>query len=100
MKASEWIDRFKAKRQIDSDYRAAKVLGLSRNAISNYRNGTPTMDEKTAISLARELGERPEAIVIDQMAERATDPTLRASLREMARGLCMLCLIGSGPRLA
>ena len=96
MKAAEWIDRVKTKRQIDSDYRVAKVLGLSRSAISGYRSKTPTLDEKSCFSVAIALGERPEAVLLDQAAERIKDPKARTTLSDMARALCILCLTPNG----
>lgn len=98
MKASEWIDRVKKQHGWESDYRAAKELGLSRNAISNYRGGTRlTLDEDVAIKVAGALGERPEAVVLDQMAERVKTPDLRTALLAHAKALCILCSIAVAP---
>ena len=91
MKAAEWIDRVKAVRQIDSDYAVAKLLGLSRSSISGYRSKIPTLDENTALSVAAALGERPEAVLLDQVAERVKDANVRSTLSKMARSLCILC---------
>lgn len=92
MKAAEWIDRAKKANGWDSDYRAAQALGLSRNAISNYRGGLrPTFDEETSIKVAAALGERPEAVLLDQYAERTKTPEVRAALLDAARRLCILC---------
>jgi transcriptional regulator with XRE-family HTH domain len=91
MKAAEWIDRVKVKRGWESDYRAAKELGLSRNTISNYRVKTPTLDEETAIKVAGALGMNPAGIIIDQVAERSKDAAIRSSLSKVAGELCILC---------
>jgi ParB-like chromosome segregation protein Spo0J len=91
MKAADWIDRVKAKRQIDSDYGVAKLLGLSRQSVSGYRSRIPTLDETTALSVAMALGEKPEAILLDQLAERTKDAKTRSALSKMARSLCVLC---------
>jgi transcriptional regulator with XRE-family HTH domain len=96
MKASEWIDRVKLSRGWDSDYRAAKELGLSRNTISNYRTRTPTLDEDTAIKVAAALGERPEAVLLDQYAERTRNPEVRSALLDAGRRLCILCKVPNG----
>ncbi|WP_341904053.1 hypothetical protein [Polaromonas sp. YR568] len=92
MKAADWIDRVKAARGWDSDYKAAKELGISRNTISTYR-GRPmtTLEEDTAISVANALGERPEAVLLDQYAERTKNPAVRSALKEAASKLCILC---------
>ncbi|MCM2250832.1 MAG: hypothetical protein NDJ19_00595 [Ramlibacter sp.] len=91
MKASEWIDRVKKQRGWESDYRAAKEIGLSRTAISNWRVRPMTLDEDSAIKVAAALGERPEAVLLDQYAERTKNPAVRSALTEAARRLCILC---------
>ena len=93
MKASEWIDRAKLLRGWESDYRAAQGLGLSRTTISKYRTSTPTLDEDSAIKVAAALGERPEAVLLDQYAERTKNPAVRSALLDAARHLCILCSI-------
>lgn len=94
MKAAEWIDRVKKTTGIESDYGVAKALGLSRTTISTYRVRPSTLDEEVAIKVANALGERPEAVVLDQMAERVKTPDLRTALLAQARALCILCSIG------
>lgn len=91
MKAAEWIDRVKKATGIESDYGIAKALGLSRQTISAYRGKTPTLDEETAVKVAEALGERPEAVYLDQLAERTKSPALRSALAAAASRLCILC---------
>lgn len=95
MKAAEWIDRVKAARGWTSDYRVAKELGFNPNTISNYRaNGTP-MDEAIAIKVAEALGEKPEAVLLDQFAERVKDQAISTALSKVAKSLCILCKVTS-----
>ena len=91
MKAAQWVDRVKIARGWESDYRAAKELGLSRNTISNYRTKTPTLEEDTALKIAAALGQAPEVILIDQMIERSKSEVARSALRDAAARLCILC---------
>lgn len=85
MKAAEWIDRVKIARGWDSDYRAAKELGLSRNTISTYRGGkSGTMDEDTAVKVAQALGLDAAAVIVDQVAERSKSPEISAALHALA----------------
>ena len=85
MKAADWIDKVKAARGWESDYRTAKELGLTRNAISNFRAGrNQTMDEGSALKVAQALGVEPAAIIIDQLAERSKDQGLRTALQQVA----------------
>lgn len=81
MKAAEWIDRVKAAKGLPSDYAAAKALGVSRQAVSDYRNKMGTMDEEMSIKVAEAIGERPEFVLIDQLAERAKSDVARTAYR-------------------
>ena len=93
MRAYEWIERVKKARQIDSDYAVAKTLGVSRTAVSRYRNHPGTLDEDIAIKVANAIGEKPEAVLLDQLAERVKDAQTRTALLDMARAACALCKI-------
>lgn len=93
MKAAEWIDKLKAARGWESDYRVAKELGFKPNTISGYRaHGTP-MDEAIAIKVAQALGEKPEAVLLDQFAERVKDQAISTALHRVASSLCILCKV-------
>lgn len=91
MKAAEWIDRVKKKLGIESDYAAAKALGISRNAISTYRAKGSTLDEAASLSVASALGIAPAGVILDQIAERVKAPEVRTTLLAEARRLCILC---------
>jgi hypothetical protein len=91
MKAAEWIDKVKAAHGWESDYRVAKELGFRPNTISQYRSHGGTLDEGIAVKVAISLGEKPEAVVFDQLAERVKSPDLRSALLAEARKLCILC---------
>lgn len=91
MRAIEWIDKVKAAHHVESDYAAAKVIGVGKQTVSNFRTRGTTMDEDTAIKVAAALGERPAAIILDQAAERVKSPDARTALLEQARQLCILC---------
>lgn len=99
MKAAGWIDRVKAARGWESDYRAAKELGIGRTTLSNYRCKDGTLDEEMAIKVASALGERPEAVLLDQYAERTKNADVRSALTAAARSLCILCLIPEALKL-
>lgn len=92
MKAAEWIDRVKAAKGWDTDYRVSKELGFTRSAMSSIRHGdSVTLSEETAIKVAHALGEKPEAVLLDQFAERVKDQAISSALHRMARDLCILC---------
>ena len=91
MKAFEWIDRVKTARGIESDYAAAKALGIAKQTISMYRSRESTLDENAAITVANALGIEPIGIILDQTAERAKSPEIRAALFAEAKRVCILC---------
>lgn len=91
MKAFEWIDRVKSARGIESDYAAAKLLGVNKSTISQYRSRESTLDEDAAITVANMLGLEPAGVILDQAAERVKSPEVRATLLAEARRLCILC---------
>ncbi len=94
MKAGTWIDRVKTAKGLPSDYAAAKALGLSRFTVSGYRKRPDaTLDEDSAFAVASVLGELPEAVLLDQYAERTKNPQTRAALLDAARRLCILCKV-------
>ena len=93
MKAAFWIDRVKSSCSLKSDYGVAKRLGIGRATVSRYRSADSTLDEDTAIKVASALGERPEAVLLDQYAERTKNPAVRSALLSAARDLCILCKV-------
>lgn len=100
MKAFEWIDRVKKHRGIESDYAAAKLVGLTKSTISLYRSRGSTLDENAAISVAKTLGISPAGVVLDQAAERTKTPEIRAALLAEAARVCILCLLGKAAKSA
>lgn len=94
MKAVEWIDRVKAAKGWESDYRAAQELGITRGGMSQIRTGdTETLREETAVKVAEFLGVDPAAIVLDQVAEKSKNEAVRAALQRVAHDLCILCKV-------
>jgi transcriptional regulator with XRE-family HTH domain len=64
------LNRYKDFHHLPSDYAAAKKLGLSRQAISNWRTGTHTMDDATALLVAQDIGADPLATLAAVHLER------------------------------
>lgn len=88
MKAADWIDKVKLAHGWESDYRAAKELGLSRNTISTYRGGrSDTMDEDTAVKVASALGHPAEVVLLDQAMERSKNEEARTALAGLLQRL-------------
>lgn len=88
MKAADWIDRVKTAKGWASDYRASQELGLSRNAVSNYRAGLrSTLDDEVALRVASALGEPPELVLLDQAMERSKSDDARTALAGLLQRL-------------
>lgn len=85
MKASEWIDAVAAAEGGCSDYRVAKVLGISKQAVSKYRTRGGTLDETVARKVEKHLGLKPGTVMIDQLQERATDPEVKAIFQRLGK---------------
>lgn len=81
---NELLDQFKKRKGIDSDYAAAKELGVRPNRLSNYRTGVSHADDRTAVMLADALGlDRLKTIARINM-DRARDAGEKAFWRQIA----------------
>lgn len=98
MKAIEWVDRVKSAKGIESDYAAAKALGISRNAVSRYRNVPCTLDEDVAAKVAEALGVKLSGVLIDQMAERAKSEKARRELKKEAERIMQIVSTRGRPK--
>ena len=63
------IDR--AKQKFGSDYRSAKVIGVSTSYLSKVRAGEKPMSPEVASDLAEAIGEDPIIAAIEALAARA-----------------------------
>ena len=73
-----FLERFKAALQIKTDYRLAKLLGISHTSVLHWRNGRTRPDDLVVIRMARLMHSDPAPIVAELHAERAKDPESRA----------------------
>ncbi|QXZ10950.1 helix-turn-helix domain-containing protein [Comamonas sp. Y33R10-2] len=87
MRAFEWIDRAKNAAKIESDYAIAKILGIHRATVSNYRKSSGLLDVEVSIKVAEIMGIPPEKILLDQLAESVKTPAAKAALERF----CILC---------
>lgn len=86
------IDQFKLKNGLESDYAAAKALGVRPNRISNYRTMTSHADDKTAIMLADALGLDRLTTIAKINQDRSTDVKEKAFWKSIASAAAMLLL--------
>ncbi|QGZ37756.1 helix-turn-helix protein [Pseudoduganella flava] len=71
MRTVNYLDAIKTRLNLPSDYALAKRLGITQQAISNYRAGRSKMDDDVALTIAELLGVNPLAVIAAANAERA-----------------------------
>lgn len=67
-----------------SDYRLAKVLGMSQQGISSLMVNGGTLSDENAVKLALELDLPPSYVIICMHWQRAKDATTRAAWEDAA----------------
>ncbi|WP_295375602.1 helix-turn-helix domain-containing protein [uncultured Pseudacidovorax sp.] len=87
MNTIELLDRAKEATGIESDYRLAQVIDVTKSAVSGWRHGKSHPDDEIAARLAEMAGENPTSIVAELHAARAKTPAARALWMQMAHQL-------------
>lgn len=77
MRTVDYLEAAKRKAGLASDYALAKRLGVSRQAITWYRNKGGTFDPTTAARVAELLEVDPIVVIAAAELERATKPEQR-----------------------
>jgi hypothetical protein len=65
------LDALKTRHSINSDYAISKVLGVTRQTVSNYRHNRQSFDDKIAVYIAEQLSLDPMCILACMRKERA-----------------------------
>jgi len=86
MRTRQYLDAICARYQV-SDYRAARLLGVTKQAVSGYRSGYRSFSDAAAIKAAQLLDLDPAEVLIDVQAERTKDENARRILEKVARAL-------------
>lgn len=73
----EYVDAVKIRLDLPSDYAIAKALGVSRQAVSQYRQGKASFDDLTAVRVAEILGLNPMEVIAAANRERAKSEDAR-----------------------
>lgn len=84
---NELLDDVKAKHSIKSDYKLAQFLGLTLGAISHYRHGRSTPDERACQKIADALGMDADVLAAEMLARRATTDEARTMWARVAARL-------------
>jgi len=97
MKTTDWLDQVKTRFDLTSDYQLAKKLGITRAAVSRYRNGKDLIGNPVAITIANLLEIPPEVMVVASQAERARQPIEKAvweSILQKLGGMAAALVLG------
>ena len=84
---ADLLDRAKARAVIESDYRLAKVIGITHGAMTNYRTGRTLPDERVLEQLCALSGDDLAVTAAQVQAERARTSEGRAMWLMVARRL-------------
>ena len=103
MNSIQYLDAVQAKLGLASDYALSKALGISKQAISNYRSGRTAFDDRIALIVADKLGVEQGKVLIDIHIERSKSPEVRAALTRFVENFSTsfkTLLSGRSPRHA
>lgn len=98
MKTCDYLDELQSKLNIQSDYGLAKSLGISKQAISKYRNGRGSFDDQIAARVASALGLHPGIVLLDMYAERTKNESTRNIWQEISAGFPALLLLANSSK--
>ena len=84
---ANFLDRAKARASIDSDYRLAKVIGITHSVISGYRAGKSLPNESVIEQLCGLSGDDPDYIAAQIQAARAKEGPARVMWSRIAARL-------------
>lgn len=94
----ELLEAAKTAHAIPSNYRLARVLGVTDNTLGNWQSGRSIPNTALAMRLAEMAGRDPAIVVAELAAERAQDDDERDLWRGIAarlRQAGMACLVGA-----
>lgn len=84
---AKFLDTAKQKAGIESDYRLAKILGITHGAMTNYRTNRNLPDERTIEKLCIYTGDDPDVISAQLQSMRARTEEGRKLWERVARRL-------------
>lgn len=76
MKTTEYMDAVKQKLDLPSDYALAKVLGVTRESASAFRNGKSPFGIETSMKIGEILEIDGHVVYADGQIERAKKPEI------------------------
>jgi transcriptional regulator with XRE-family HTH domain len=101
MKTVEYMEEVKAKLALPSDYAFAKVMGISTQAVAQYRSGRSPFGIETAMKVGEILRVDGHKVYADGQIERAKNSAQSDFWREISEKFSAsfkALLPGCGPR--
>lgn len=95
MRTTDYLAAVRAKVGARSDYALIPVLGITRQTMTNYRQGRTGFDDRIALRVAELLEIDPARILADMQAERATSEQVRAIWQRIASGIAAALAVGA-----
>ncbi len=92
---SDLLDKSKACAGIESDYRLAKLIGITNSAITNYRTKKTTPDERVIQKLCALTGDDPDVISALLQSRRARTPEGKELWLRVAKRLAAAAAAGA-----
>lgn len=95
----EYLDALKAKTGAVSDYALAPKIGVTRSAISKYRNQKDFFSDEMCLRVASVLEIDPLLVITSVNAERSKNEETKKiweSLFERLSGVAAMCLLATG----
>jgi plasmid maintenance system antidote protein VapI len=77
------LDDLKAAKDGCSDYKAAQIIGCSKQHISRVRSGTKNFSPEVVIIIATETGRNPIKAVLKRLIEGTENPKVRQTIEEI-----------------
>ncbi|WP_413114081.1 transcriptional regulator [Thaumasiovibrio sp. DFM-14] len=81
----ELMEMVKARFAIESDYKLAQKLGVSRSRVSLWRNERNGMDWDVAFHIADMLGIDDQKVVINLLKDKYENPRINKVLKGVAQ---------------
>lgn len=90
MKTVDFLDAIRERYQLTSDYKLAKLLGITVQRVSMYRRGSRRFDNQMAVKAAELLGLNAIQVIACVELEREMRPELRKVWEGVAGRLCIM----------
>lgn len=82
----EWMQKVAKKHDVTSDYAIAKLLGISRQTVSQHKSGRNShLDNDTCLKVAELLEIDAITVIADQAAMKTKDSDLRTRWEQLGR---------------